>query len=112
MQINFNAEQVQEDFEKIRNLGKKNNFNVRIFEENALNFNKQCQWPFRSSYVTVDGSVVPCAPISDPKVVTMGNVKETSYEKIWKSKAYDKLRDNISKNNLDDYCKDCYREYR
>ena len=112
MQINFNAEQVQEDFEKIKNLAKKNNFNVRIFEENALNFNKQCQWPFRSSYVTVDGSVVPCAPISDPKVVTMGNIKETSYEKIWKSKTYDKLRDNIRKNNLDDYCKDCYREYR
>ena len=112
MQINFNAEQVQEDFEKIRNLGKKNNFNIRIFEENALNFDKQCQWPFRSSYVSVDGSVVPCAPISDPKVVTMGNIKETSYEKIWKSKAYDKLRDNIRKNNLDNYCKDCYREYR
>lgn len=111
-QINFNTKQIQDDFQKIRNLAKQKNFKTRIFEDNALSFDKKCQWPFRSSYLTTDGSVVPCAPISDPKVVSMGNVNESSFETIWRSKAYNRLRDNITENNLDDYCKDCYREYR
>lgn len=111
-QINFHADQIQEDFAKIRQMASQQKFAVRIYEENALSFNKKCRWPFQSSYIATDGSVVPCAPVSDPKVVNFGNVNASSYETIWKSEAYSRLRENIRDNKLDDYCKDCYQEYR
>ena len=111
-QINFNAEQVQNDVEKLKSLARDKNFALHIYEGNALTFEKQCEWPFRTSHITADGSIVPCALISDPEVVTLGNINEESYSTIWQSKDYKEFRENIKNNKLDDYCKDCYLEYR
>ena len=82
-----------------------------IFEENLLTFSKQCVWPWESSYISKSGDVVPCCIIGDEKVVSFGNIKENSFKEIWNSKNYKTFRDNIRKNEIPDYCKNCYKEF-
>ena len=50
--------------------------------------------------------------IADEKIVNFGSVKEKKFSDIWNSKDYQNFRKNINNNNLEDYCKNCYREHR
>ena len=48
----------------------------------------------------------------NPNVANMGNIEEKSFKEIWNSEKYNNLREKISTNNLEDYCKNCYFEHR
>ena len=101
--------------ERIENIKKKSSiegFEVNIFEENLLSFDKKCVWPWESSYISKTGDVVPCCIIGDEKVVSFGNVKESSFKDIWNSDKYENFRKNIQNNKIPDYCKNCYQEYK
>ena len=89
-----------------------NKFRIRVFEENLLSYKKKCSWPFNSTYISAKGYVVPCCIIADPNVVNMGNVNNDKFNNIWFSKNYDNFRINISQNNLEDFCKNCYLEHQ
>ena len=91
---------------------KSNKFKIKIFEENILNFNKKCSWPWNSSYVSAQGAIVPCCIVADPKVINYGNIKEKNFKEIWNSNEYQDLRQNIKENKLNEFCKNCYQEYK
>ena len=82
--IEINA--LKEKIEKIKK-GTKEGLEVNIFEENLLSFNKQCVWPWESSYISKTGDVVPCCIIGDEKVVFLVILKN-SFKDIWNSDKY------------------------
>ncbi len=102
---------LKKKIEKIKKRGTLENLEVNIFEENLLSFEKQCVWPWESSYISKTGDVVPCCIIGDEKVVSFGNIKKSSFNEIWNSEKYSLFRDNIKKNKIPDYCKNCYKEF-
>jgi radical SAM protein with 4Fe4S-binding SPASM domain len=102
---------IKEKIVKIKNKGIMEGMEINIFEENLLTFSKQCVWPWESSYISKTGDVVPCCIIGDEKVVSFGNIKENSFKEIWNSKNYISFRENIRKNEIPDYCKNCYKEF-
>ncbi len=109
--IEYKNLEIKKRFKDIINNYSQKNFTIDVFENNLLNFKKKCSWPINSSYLASTGDVVPCCIIGDPKVINYGNIKTQSFKEIWNSKAYYKLRDNIENNQIDDFCKNCYREY-
>lgn len=109
--IEYQKKHTKERFEKLIKKYSDKNFKIKVFEYNLLNFNKKCSWPINSSYIAATGDVVPCCVIADPKVINYGNINEKSFSSIWSSEGYYKLRKNIDENKLDDFCKNCYREF-
>ena len=109
--IEYNNIEIKKHFENVKVKHSNKSFKIDVFENNLLNFKKKCSWPINSSYLASTGDVVPCCIVADPKVVNYGNIKSQTFKEIWKSKAYYKLRDNIENNEIDDFCKNCYREF-
>lgn len=96
----------------IDNLNKKNkNLIAKIFDENFLNFNNQCSWPWNSTYIDNQGNVVPCCIIGDHKVKSFGNIKNEDFKEIYNNSDYQAFRFSIKENSLPDFCKNCYKEF-
>ena len=109
--INYNSD-LKLKFEEIIKKYESKDFRIEIVEENLLNFNKQCSYPYETPYISATGHVVLCCMIADHKVVNMGSLKDNSFQEIWNSKKYLEFRKNIKTNNLESFCKNCYKEYR
>lgn len=66
-----------------------------------------CHWPFRSTFVTVEGFVNPCC-IRMHKEHAFGNIFEKDFEEIWNSKEYQEFRkSHITKDRLNMMCGNC-----
>ena len=50
--------------------------------------------------------------IADDKVINFGDINDEKFSTIWNSSKVKDFRKNIKNNNLEDYCKNCYKEYR
>lgn len=48
----------------------------------------QCKLPWFSPNITAEGFVTPCCTISNPSILNMGNIFESSFEKIWNSEKF------------------------
>lgn len=104
--------QTEFNFLELQKNEKKKNFNVNIFKENLLTYQNQCKWPWKSSYISAEGFVVPCCILGDSSVISLGDIKKNNFREIWNSKYYQEFRSRIKTNNLSDYCKNCYAEHR
>lgn len=58
------------------------------------------------------GKIVPCCMIGDDKVVNFGSVIDKKFTEIWNSIDYQNFRKSIKNNELKDFCKNCYKEFR
>lgn len=66
-----------------------------------------CKRMWSSAVVTWDGKVVPCCFDKDASY-QFGNLRENSFDKIWKSKDYNSFRNRILDNRSSiDICKNC-----
>jgi pyrroloquinoline quinone biosynthesis protein E len=88
------------------------NFKIGIIEDNLLNFEKKCSYPYETPYISAKGKIVPCCMIADDKVINFGDINDEKFSTIWNSNKVKDFRKNIKNNNLEDYCKNCYKEYR
>ena len=80
--------------------GWKHKVKMQIITEsfgNSSNNLGQCNLPWFSPNVTAEGFVTPCCTISNPSVLNMGNVFETSFEKIWNSDKFVEFRETFYK---------------
>ena len=64
---------------------------------NSSNNLGQCNLPWFSPNVTAEGFVTPCCTISNPSILNMGNIFETSFEKIWNSDNFIDFRETFYK---------------
>lgn len=74
----------------------------------AYSVESPCHWSFDSTFISVEGFVVPCCTIADPRVTNMGNVFEEPFSDIWNGARYQSFRKSIIDNNLLAPCKNCY----
>ena len=58
----------------------------------------QCKLPWFSPNVTAEGFVTPCCTISNPSILNMGSIFETSFEEIWNSPKFVEFRAGFYKN--------------
>ncbi len=109
---NVNLDEIKKTLQGTINEFAKKNFPINITEENLLSFKKKCSYPYETPYFSAGGKVVPCCLIADDKVVNMGDINDDDFLTIWNSKKYQNFRKNINENNLEDFCKNCYKEFR
>ncbi len=84
------------------------NITLELINNHSLKLGDICTWPFYNLYITADGYVQPCCRVSDPSVVTMGNIYKNSFESIWNGKEYRELRKQLSESDIPSMCKMCY----
>ena len=61
---------------------------------------KSCSVGFDQAFITADGNVLPCCFSNE----VMGNVRESSFKKIWNSKKYTDFRKRLIRGQFADYC--------
>jgi radical SAM protein with 4Fe4S-binding SPASM domain len=62
------------------------------------------RWPM--PFVSIKGDVFPCCFPSDP-TKTFGNLLQCNFKSIWDSKEYTKLRKNLKKGEIPEFCQKC-----
>ena len=73
-------------------------------------FETRCSWPWGGVFVATDGSVVPCCLIADPAIKKMGNVLYDDFKGIWNNESYIKLRNDLKKGEIPEFCQRCYKK--
>jgi len=68
----------------------------------------QCPWPFTRTFISVEGLVVPCGTIADPRAVNFGSLAAKDFEVIWKSDAYQAFRERHIAYDIPRFCQRCY----
>ena len=83
---------------------------IELIIESSKAYSKQkpCHWPFDRAFISVEGYVVPCCTIADPRVINMGNLFQEEFRTIWSNKRYIEFRKSILTNQLTSPCKSCY----
>jgi len=82
----------------------KNSDGTFSFKNKLLN---QCWKMWQSCVITWDGRIVPCCFDKDAQHV-LGNINETSFQKIWYSETYQKFRKSILTSRSEiDICTNC-----
>jgi len=85
------------------------NQNIEIYKGNYYSPDKPCDVIKNSVYVTVEGEIVPCCIIADPRIISMGNIyNANSIDDIWNNNQYKLLRKAIRENKLPQFCRNCY----
>ena len=57
----------------------------------------QCKLPWFSPNITAEGYITPCCTISNPSILNMGNIFESSFEQIWNSEKFVEFRADFYK---------------
>jgi radical SAM protein with 4Fe4S-binding SPASM domain len=76
--------------------------------DKAYSESRKCQAAWETAYISVEGLVVPCCTIADPRVSNMGNILEEPIEKIWTGDRYREFRSRILNHDLLAPCLNCY----
>jgi radical SAM protein with 4Fe4S-binding SPASM domain len=70
-----------------------------------------CAWPWRSAYVTHDGTVQPCCMVMGSDRARLGSIKDASFAEVWHNEDYRKFRDGLMNGRPHAVCRGC-SEYR
>ena len=63
-----------------------------------------CRLPWEAIFIRANGNVVPC---ESQLSIVMGNLAEQSFDKVWNSPAYVKLREELTTGNYREACIKC-----
>lgn len=66
----------------------------------------RCRWPWTAAYITAEGDLTPCCNCPDSRVLSLGNLHRTSFEKLWNARAYRKFRRELG-NGMPAICSTC-----
>jgi len=67
-----------------------------------------CQWPWFSTYISVEGCVTPCCVQgSNPDIINFGNIFETPFAEIWNNKKYQAFRRALKSDSPPKICLGC-----
>lgn len=99
-------EAVQKAYQKANQLG------INLVPQTSKSFSEDnpCHWPFDTAFINVEGYVVPCCTIADPRIINMGNLFSEPFSQIWKSQRYQEFRTKILSCDLIAACKNCYSQ--
>lgn len=83
--------------------------NLNVQNSKSRSPQKPCHWPFDSTFISVEGYIVPCCTIADPRVINMGNIFQEDFEQIWIGDRYQEFRRSILDYQLHQACLNCYQ---
>ncbi|HXG35448.1 MAG TPA: radical SAM protein [Dehalococcoidia bacterium] len=66
-----------------------------------------CDWPWQGGYVSSNGSVLPCCMVMGSDRISMGNLKGSSFQEIWKGKAFRDFRQRLLDGSPHPVCRGC-----
>jgi radical SAM protein with 4Fe4S-binding SPASM domain len=67
----------------------------------------RCDWPWRGTYITYGGQVMPCCMVSTPDRMNFGSIHGVPFNEIWNSPAYRDFRERFDSANPPEICKTC-----
>jgi radical SAM protein with 4Fe4S-binding SPASM domain len=70
-----------------------------------------CDWPWRSAYVRHDGKVQPCCMLMGDDRAILGDLREESFDTIWRGEKYAAFRAALESDEPPPPCRGC-SEYR
>ena len=76
------------------NIGKRLEMRMDNGSQMESNF-LACDWPWTSTYVSVDGWVTPCCNIFDPRRINFGNIFTEEFRTIWNKKEMKEFREEL-----------------
>lgn len=110
IRTNLNSQQLSSTLAKAKKVARISKIDLNIKQDDFYSKQKKCPWPWKKTYISSNGDVVPCSILADSDTVKMGNVFEEDFAEIWNSKKYQDFRERIRTHNLASYCKNCYLE--
>ena len=81
---------------------------VEIVKDAVMSRRHPCRWPWNGLFISTDGDVVPCCILSDPAILSAGNIFTQPFHEIWHSEQMQHLRDSLNRLDLPYFCRDCY----
>lgn len=66
-----------------------------------------CRWPWDSTYITYDGTVMPCCLASTPDRASFGNLLDQGFGAIWNGPRYGSFRVALASRNVPAVCEGC-----
>lgn len=81
---------------------------LKIQDSKKRSRENPCHWPFDSTFISVEGFVVPCCTIADPNIANMGNAFLESFEEIWAGIRYQEFRKLLINHRFHNSCLNCY----
>jgi len=108
IKVNVFKKEILSKLNKAKEFAKKKELKLTVFKENYFTKTDPCNFIKSNPYISVEGEIVPCCIIADPKIISLGNIFKEKFTKIWNNKKYKQLRKAHNKNILPNFCKDCY----
>jgi len=89
-------------FNECRTIGKE--IGVKVILPNE----KECFFPWTTTYISVEGYVTPCCiGASDPRIINFGNILEKPFAEIWNSQRYQQFRNGLRDHEPHHICENC-----
>jgi len=96
----------EENVPALKALAKKNGIALNVLAGGGGK--RRCQWPWYSTYITVEGFVTPCCMLgSDPRVLHFGNIHETPFPEIWNGREIRRFRAELKSGKPPEICAGC-----
>lgn len=99
----WNSRKVVVDIQKLHNF----DYNPDDYPENK-DRKINCSFPWRTLMVLANGDVLPCCSFYSVGEHNLGNINDTSIEKIWTSQKLNDLRKSLTNGNYTNRCKLCF----
>ena len=68
---------------------------------------QRCDWPWRGSYVSYDGSAMPCCMIATPDRMSFGNVFADGAPAVWHGDVAQDFRARLASDEPPEVCRSC-----
>lgn len=79
----------------------------RLPQAQVNGVNVGCDWPWRSSYVTWDGTVQPCCMVMGSDRARLGSLKDASFAEVWEGEDYRRFREGLMNGKPHPVCRGC-----
>lgn len=66
-----------------------------------------CDWPWRSAYVTHDGTVQPCCMLMGEDRAVLGRLSEGRFPELWRNERYREFRARLLGDDPPEVCRGC-----
>jgi radical SAM protein with 4Fe4S-binding SPASM domain len=68
---------------------------------------RRCDWPWRSAYITHDGTALPCCMLGLPENINFGNMAREGVEAVWNNEDYRDFRRRLDSDDPPALCRGC-----
>lgn len=68
---------------------------------------ERCDWPWKGTYISYEGYVMPCCMVATPDRINFGSVAGRPVEQVWNSSNFQTFRQQLSSDTPPEICSAC-----